>query len=116
MPRASRLRARVQFQRQAAGPNVGGVAQGAWAPIGDPVAVELRPRMGGEGILAGRLQGREVYELTLRGSAFVRGLTVQDCAVDQAAPDRPFNIQNITNPDMRGAWYLMLVERKAAGG
>ena len=113
-----RLRARVWFERrEATGTNVGGVIiAGGWTVCAGPVWARMRPVRGGEQVLAARLQGREIFEVTVRGSNDVRQVTTDDRLVDARDTSRTYNIHYISNPDERRRGYVFLCELGGVDG
>lgn len=74
----------------------------------------LRPRIGGETALAGRLQGIQPYIVTIRQSSRSRQITPGWRLVDARNSSRIFNVRSIVDPDGRGQWLELLVEEGAA--
>jgi SPP1 family predicted phage head-tail adaptor len=73
----------------------------------------LRVERGRERVEGGRLQSEVAATLTIRSSADARGVT----EVDQVRIDgETFQIRAITNPDRRGRFLEMTLERGTAQG
>lgn len=122
MPRvlqAGDLRARVGFyalveQDDGKGNTVSGFAA---VPAFDPVAANIRPRLGGEDVLAGRLTGKNLVNITVRQSAQTRRVGEDWKARDERA-GVDYNIRSIVDPHEgtanAGRWIEMLAERGVA--
>lgn len=109
---AGELRQRVAFQRrrEIVGPDevsdIYGIALSEWETVFECRA-RFQPRLGGEEIVASRLQGRQPYILTIRSSRISREVTpawrVFDARAgmrsDGKAPKRVFDIKSVSNVD-----------------
>lgn len=116
---AGALRESVTFQRLGAGAGDGAGNYGtAFANITDLIALpaQLKPLRQGEVVLAEGVQGRVLYEVTLRHTASAAGIKVGDRMVD-ARSGATFNVKSPpTNPDMRDKYVKVLVEQGGADG
>lgn len=117
---AGQLRESVTFQRRAAGSDgMGNSTTGAWAAITGCVALpaELRPVKQTEVTIAEGVQARTTYMVKLRERPELLGLTVGDRMINARAPTQTFNVKSApTNPDMRGRYLQVIVERGGADG
>lgn len=116
---AGQLRESVTFQRQPAGAGDGrGNARGGFANITNAVALpaEIKPVRQGEVTLAAGVEGRVLYEVTLRHTSVTADLRVGDRMID-ARTSAVFNVKSpSTNPDMRNRYVKVLVEKGGANG
>jgi head-tail adaptor len=109
--RAGRLNRRVSFQRlDQTSDEYGNVTQGTWAELFATWG-NLRETTGREVIEGGALQAPMSGTLTVRGGSLARTVSEADSAV---VDGRRWNIRGITNPDQRGAWLELVVEREVA--
>jgi head-tail adaptor len=110
--RAGRLNRRVSFQRLDSTPDeYGNVSQGTWAELFTTWG-NLRETTGREIIEGGAIHAPVSATLMVRGNSLTRTVLPADSAVIDSVR---WNIRTITNPDQRGAWLLMVVEREATG-
>lgn len=72
------------------------------------------PRLGGETVLAGRLAGRNLVNITVRRSSNTEQVTPEWRAVDARNTAKIYNIRNIIDPDETGRWLEMLAEEGVA--
>jgi len=109
---AGSLDKRVRFQRRQDVEDEFGNVKSTWV---DQFTVSARmiPRLGGEEVMAGRLQGVQPYILRVRGSSDTRQITPEWRAVN-ARTGLAYNIKSISNPDERGAYLDMLVVQGGA--
>jgi head-tail adaptor len=118
--RAGLLRERVTFQRRAAvDDGAGSVTAGAWADLAGCVSTpaQLRPMRQTEETLAEGVRGTIVYQVTVRATAALRGVTVGDRMIDARVPGRMFNVKAPPiNLDERGKALQFLVETGGADG
>ena len=119
---AGELRQRVAFQRrrEAVGTDeasdIYGNALAEWEAVFECRA-RLQPRLGGEEIVASRLQGKQPYILTIRSSKASREVTpawrVYDARAgmmpDGKTPKRAFDIKSVSNVDERNQFLDFLV-------
>lgn len=116
---AGALRERVTFQRagEGAGDGAGNYAT-AFADISGlvSIAAQIKPIRQGEVALAEGVQGRVLFEVTLRYTATAAGLRVGDRML-HALTSAAYNIKSPpTNPDMRRKYIKLLVEQGGANG
>lgn len=116
---AGALRESVTFQRPGTGAGDGAGNYGtAFANITDLVGLpaQLKPLRQGEVALAEGVQGRVLYEVTLRHTAAAAGIRVGDRMLD-ARTGVTFNVKSPpTNPDMKDKYVKVLVEQGGADG
>lgn len=116
---AGALRESVTFQRPGAGAGDGaGNYATAFANLTDLVAVpaQVKPIRQGEVALAEGVQGRVLFEVTLRHTAATAGIRVGDRMVD-ARSGATFNVKSPpTNPDMHRKYIKVMVEQGGADG
>lgn len=70
----------------------------------------LRPRNGGEAVIAGRLQGVQPYVVTMRSSAQTRQISSGWRLIDANDASRVFNVRTAADPDGKRQWLELLVE------
>lgn len=120
--RIGELRDQVRFERRVDAANVGGVVRASsWSPIFAAVRAKVFPLRGGEGVQAARLDGRDVYEVTVRGTSATRAVTRDDRAViivhtPEGPQETTLAIRSIANPDRRGEWLQFLCDTASADG
>ena len=73
------------------------------------VRAGLKPRNGGEVVLAGRLEGVQPYILTVRQDQYTRQITTSWRLVDANDPKRIFAIRSLADPDNKRQWLELLV-------
>lgn len=108
---AGGLRQRIHFQKR------GPLLDEYDNPIGDggpfetvfTDAAELVPRMGGETVMASRLQGVQPYTVRVRSSTNTRQVTTAWQAVDARNDKRAFNIKAISDPEQKNQYLEFLV-------
>lgn len=116
---AGDLRSRVGFYPQViADDGFGNETSGpADAPGFDPVRANIQPRLGGESVLAGRLTGTNLVNITVRQSSLTRTVTTAWQAKDERS-SVIYNIRSIIDPDEgktgAGTWLEMLCEKGVA--
>ncbi len=117
--RAGNLRERVTFQRRAAGDDgFGNATTGVWTDISGcvSVAAELKPMRQAEVVLSEGVQGRILYQLTVRSTPALAGVTTGDRAVN-VRTTQTYNVKGPPmNPDQRGRGLQFLVELGGADG
>lgn len=102
------LRHRATFQRESAGTDdFGNVTQGTWTTLAE-VFAGFKPERSRERLEAGRLESAVAGTLTIRSTTTTRGITEADRVVFRG---ETYNIRGITNPDQRGRFLEMTVER-----
>lgn len=69
------------------------------------VSARLQPKVGGEAVLAARLQGRQTYLIHVRRSSQTRQIMPDWQATDARDSSRVFQIKSPSrNMDEKGAW------------
>ena len=76
-------------------------------------AAAIVPRLGGEAILAGRLEGKNAVNITVRYSPRTATVTTDWKAKDMDT-EAEYNIRSIINPDRRKIFLEMLAEEGVA--
>lgn len=105
------MRHRATFQRESAGADAfGNVTQGTWATLTE-VWAKFTPERSRERLEAGRMESAVSGTLTVRSTATTRGITEADRVVFRS---ETYNIRAIINPDQRGRFLEMAVERGVA--
>lgn len=108
---AGPMRHRATFEREAAGTDdFGNVTQGAWSTLTECWAT-FQPERSRERIEAGRLESAVTGTLKIRSTAATRAITEADRVVFRS---ETYQIRAITNPDQRGRFLEMTVERGVA--
>lgn len=111
--RAGQLRERVYFQRRGTTDDGYGNEEGAFErfyPAGSgSVSAEIMPVRGGEQILAARLTGTTMFEVTLRWCSGLANLQADDRCIN-ARTGEVYNIRSIVNPDMKSRWLALTCE------
>lgn len=108
--RAGQLRERLTFQSPTALSDDYGNTTSGWTDE-FTVAARLQPKVGGEQVLAARLQGRQVYLIHVRSSAQTREIIPDWQAVDARDATRVFQIKSPSrNMDEKGQWLEMDAE------
>lgn len=122
-PGAGQLRQRAIFLRRPVQDRGGqsGDGDGAGNFEGELVElcrrdVRLSPRMGGEEVIAGRLQGVDSWELVVRACSKTRTLGAGDVVRDARDERQEFNIRSALSLDAQGRWIVMALERGVAVG
>lgn len=122
-PGAGQLRQRAIFLRRPVQHRAGqsGDGDGAGNFEGELVElcrrdVRLSPRMGGEEVIAGRLQGVDSWELVVRACSKTRTLGAGDVVRDARDERQEFNIRSALSLDAQGRWIVMALERGVAVG
>jgi len=120
---AGALRERVRFDRRPAVEDDGfGNTIGPWEPATSSMAARIRPLPGREEVLAQRLGGVQPYEITVRASKALRGLSraAEPAATEWRAVNvrtlETYDITDIRNPDERGEDLVFLVRKGVADG
>lgn len=73
----------------------------------------VRPRLGGEAVLAGRLAGRNTVNITVRMSDAARSITSDWKATDLRSGTE-YNIRSIIDPDGKRQWVELLCDEGVA--
>ena len=117
--RAGELREKVTFQRSSDGVGDGAGNYGtAFANIPGAVKIsaDLAPVRSEERILAEGVQGRVLYDVVMRYSEILAGITVGDIMIDERT-GRRFNVKAPPiNPDKRRRRLKISVEYGGANG
>lgn len=110
MPGAGLLRDRLRFERVNRVSDDGGGSSIDWRPIDGLAAIRggFFPERSRERLEAGRLQSAVAGTLKVRSSDATRQVTAADRVIIN---DVPYDIHAITNPDRRGKYLEMTVER-----
>ncbi len=108
-------RRRLRFERKVSAPDGLGNDEGAFQPLCGPFWATLTPLVGGEEVLAQRLDGVQPYTASLRCCEALLGVTVADRAVDDRSGEL-FDIKAITNPDGRNAQLAFLLKSGTTPG
>lgn len=116
--RAGDLRSRVGFYAPVAADDGYGNTNAPFAATATfTVAANIKPKLGGEQVLAGRLSGTNLVNITVRRSTQTKTVTDAWLAKD-ARSGVPYNIRSIIDPDEgksgAGTWLEMLCEKGAA--
>jgi SPP1 family predicted phage head-tail adaptor len=77
------------------------------------VAAKIEPKLGGETVLAARLQGKNLVNVTIRASIQTRQITSDWRARDEKTGDI-YNIRSIIDPTQQKQWIELLCERGVA--
>jgi head-tail adaptor len=77
------------------------------------VSAAMEPKLGGETVLAGRLAGRNLINVTVRSSEQTRSVKPEWKAKDERTGD-DLNIRSIIDPDQQRQWLEMLCEKGVA--
>ena len=109
---AGELRERVTFSERALTSDGYGNSLGDWADQ-FTVAARIRPRLGGEEVMAARLSGRNLATITVRYSSDTAEITTDWRAVDTRTGD-VWNVRSVVNPDERKRYIDVLAERGVA--
>lgn len=115
---AGDLRARVGFyQRENSSDGYGNNQADFTADPEFIVAANIKPRLGGEAVLAGRLTGQNLVNITLRQSDDTSSITVDWRAKDERS-GQIYNIRSIIDPyehtAQHGRFWEMLCEKGVA--
>lgn len=114
MTAAGDLRWRVGFYRREVLDDGAGNIQGVFgAEAAFVVWAQIRPKLGGEGVFAARLQGKNPVNVTVRLSSNTAQVTTDWMAKDERSGEI-FNIRSIIDPDGKRAWLEMLCEKGVA--
>lgn len=111
---AGDLKWRVGFYRRVEVDDGAGSTQGEYDD--KPFLVlraNLRPRLGGEGTLAGRLTGTNLVNITIRQSDNARLVTTNWRVRDERTHEE-YNIRSIVDPDGKRQWLEVLCEQGVA--
>lgn len=109
---AAEMRERVTFQARQFESDGYGNTEGDFADE-FTVAARIRPRLGGEAVLAARLEGRKLVTITVRHSSDTEQITT-DWRAKDARTNVLYNIRSIVNPDEHKHWLEILAEQGVA--
>lgn len=117
MPEAATYRSRIAFHSRELISDGHGNSEGAYQDEPDFVLpATVRARLGGEDTLAGRLEGRNIYNITVRQSANSRLIT-EDWQARDPAKGLVYSIRAKVDPHehdrLRGRDFELLCETKA---
>lgn len=115
-PDASELRERVRFERRADSSDGYGNTLGTWATVVTSRKARLLPTRGGEEVLASRLTGTGLWDLTVRRDTDTATVVVGDRIVDERDATRIWNIRWIADLEGRNRWLTMTAESGVADG
>jgi head-tail adaptor len=115
---AGDLRDRIGFYKRIEIEDEFGNTTGGYGPVPDfSVAANVKPKLGGETVLAGRLTGTNYVNVTVRQSSQTRQVTVDWMAKDERK-GVSYNVRSIIDPlqgqSGQGAWFEMLCEEGVA--
>jgi len=115
MPGAGELKWRIGFYPKVASEDEYGNTQYVYADVPSFVYSALvKPKLGGEAILAGRLSGTNFVNITVRASSDTRQITTDWRAKDERS-ETLYNIRsNPIDPDGKRVWLEMLCEQGVA--
>lgn len=78
------------------------------------VRAKVRAKLGGEGVIAGRLEGKQPYIVTIRQSRQARRITPEWRLVDANDSSRVLAVRSIIDPDQKNRWLEILAEEGVA--
>lgn len=115
---SSDLRDKLGFYRRADSGDVYGNSQGEFGASAELTAfAHVKPRLGGEAVLAGRLDGRNLVNITVRQSSDTSRVTTGWRAKNERTGEI-FNVRSIIDPhadnSQRGRFWEMLCEKGVA--
>jgi head-tail adaptor len=115
---AGELRSRIGFYLPVSSDDgYGNTASGFGANPTYTVSTNIKPRLGGESVLAGRLTGTNLVNITVRQSSNTRTVTTAWLVKDERS-GVIYNIRSIIDPDEgktgAGTWLEMLCEKGVA--
>jgi len=115
---AGDLRSRISFyQREIQSDGYGNNQADYSATASFIVAANIKPRLGGEAVLAGRLTGQNLVNITVRQSDDTSSVTVDWRAKDERS-GQIYNIRSVIDPDehtvQHGRFWEMLCEKGVA--
>lgn len=115
---AVELRASVGFYKRAVISDGYGNSQGDFATEPEfTCAANIKPRLGGEAVLAGRLEGKNLVNITVRQSSDTSAVTTDWRAKNERSGEL-YNIRSIIDPDentaQHGRFWEMLCEKGVA--
>lgn len=105
------LRERVSFFAPVDGVDGSGNTISSFNDFADFVRwASVVPRLGGETVLAGRLAGRNLVNLTVRQSGSTTNRVTTDWQARNEKTGTVYNIRSIIDPDQSRVWWEMLCE------
>jgi len=115
MATAGSLRHRISFYKRgpATGPDYGNT-EGPWPDEPEfTVWAQVKPKLGGETVIAARLQAQNTVNITVRQSNQTR-LIREDWRARDLPEGVEYAIKSIVDPDDGGAWLELLCQTNAA--
>jgi len=117
---AGDLRSRVGFYKRVEQGDAYGNAEGSYAATAEFIcAANILPRLGGESVIAARLTGTNLVNVTVRQSSRTRLVDVAWMLKDERS-SVAYNIRSIIDPDegtaQHGRFFEMLCEKGAVVG
>lgn len=103
-----RFRHRVAFETATYADDGAGGRTATWSEAFRCPA-EIRPKLGGEEVTAGRLAGRRIATIRVRAYGETRAVTTEWRARDVRTAEL-WNIRSIVDPDGRGAFLEVMAE------
>ena len=113
MPGAGDLRDRLRFERRQKVADGAGNFQADWRKEFDRAA-NIKPLVGGETVIADRLQGVQPAVLTVRYDASTIRVTPDWRAVD-CRTGEIYQIKSVVDQDRKRAWLTMMAQAGVAG-
>lgn len=111
---AGDLRERIGFYRPVASDDGAGNETSGFGDAPDFVLfANEKPKLGGEAVLAGRLTGANLVNLTVRQSSLSRQVETEWRAKNERS-GAVYNIRSIVDPDQHRQWLEMLCEKGVA--
>jgi head-tail adaptor len=114
------LRSRISFHKRIVIDDGYGNERGGYSEVAEfTVAARVKPKLGGESVLASRLTGTNFVNITVRRSSSTV-LVGEDWIAKDARSGVVYNIRSIIDPNEgdadRGKWIEMLAEKGVATG
>ena len=110
--RSGELRSRVRIEARGASQSKYSSGAEPFSAIAADRPAKIAPLKGGEEVIAGRLQGVSVYEITVRDEAAFAAASTAWRIVDERTGEI-FNIKHTANHDQRGRWRVFTCEAGA---
>jgi head-tail adaptor len=111
---AGDLRERIGFYRRVETDDGAGNVLAGYADVPDFIlSAAVVPKLGGEAVLAGRLTGTNLVNVTVRRSSQSLQVSTEWLAKDERS-GVIFNLRSIIDPDQKRQWLEMLCERGVA--
>lgn len=110
------LRYRLQFQnRPTVDDGYGNQVPGGDFETAKTIAAGMAPRIGGEGVTAARLDGRQPFVITVRWAAWLLDVTPAWRLVDARNSNRVLNVLSpLADPDGKRQWLEFLAQEGGA--